>query len=232
MTTDTATRSGGRALRHYGPVQMAERFGMPRWQIERALTAGLIPQPDVKGSRWSAAVVEAATEKLEEIRAAVGSVPDVGAYRAAEYLSQRFNCDVEPFVLIELARQGLVPEVGEYKGHPLYCGRALEKFTSGRALNQAVYNGRLLTAKQAAAHLKIRPADFAHLARAGWIEPVRYAHGPYQCRRSTPNVPLYRVGDLDVLAEHPAIDWAAVRATLAGRPSPLARLTAGRRGTA
>jgi hypothetical protein len=220
------TADGTRRLKDYGPVQLAERLGLARWQIERAVEEGLIPAPDVRGSRWSAAVVETAAAGMEEIRDAVGAVPDLGASRAAQLLSERFGVTVEPYVLIELTRRGLVPEAGEYKGYPLYCGSALERFRDATALNQAIDAGRLLTVAEAAAHLRIRRGDFSHLHRARWIEPVLWVHGPYQRRRDIPEVPLYRVGDLEVLANHPAIDWNAVRATPAGRPSPLAKLTA------
>ncbi|MGO4636102.1 hypothetical protein AB4225_35065 [Streptomyces sp. 2RAF24] len=47
----------------------------------------------------------------------------------------------------------------------------------------------------------------------------------HQPRSWAPSVPLYRLGDLDVLLAHPAIDWQEIRATPKGRPSALARLT-------
>lgn len=212
-----------RQLRDYGPIQMADRLGLARWQIDRALADGLIPQPDVGGGRWSAGVVDAAEARLDDIRAAVGSVPDVGAGRAAEVLSQRFGRTVDLDVLVELARQDLIPEVGSYKGWPLYDGRALERFTDYAALDKAMTRSRLFTADQAAAHLQTRRCDLDHLVRAGWLEPAT-------CTRSVwhANVPLYRAADLDVRAADPAIDWDEVRATPPGRPSPLARLTARR----
>jgi len=37
-------------------------------------------------------------------------------------------------------------------------------------------------------------------------------------------VPLYRVGDLEALREHPDIDWEAVHSVRAGEPSPLREL--------
>ena len=53
------------------------------------------------------------------------------------------------------------------------------------------------------------------------LKPVKYGHGPWD-RRNEASVPLYRTGDLDQLTARPGIDWAAVRATLPGRRSPLA----------
>lgn len=66
-----------RQLRDYGPIQLADRLGLARWQVDRALGDDLIPRPDVHGGRWSARVVEDACARVDDIRAAVGSVPDV-----------------------------------------------------------------------------------------------------------------------------------------------------------
>ncbi|MGH3647624.1 MAG: hypothetical protein ACRDTM_10695 [Micromonosporaceae bacterium] len=224
--------SDARRLKDHGPLQLADRLGLARWQVRRAVDDGLIALPDVPGSRWSAAIVEAAAGRVDRIREAVGGVPDLGAARAAAFLSDRFGEPVEPYVLIELDRHDLVPEVGEFKGHPLYCGRALERFNDVEALHRAMCSGRLLTLADAAGYLRIRPSDFKHLHAARWVAPVLRVHGPYQRRRDLPEVPLYRVGDLDVLAAHPGIDWDAVRATPPGRPSPLAVLSRGVRSGA
>ncbi|MCW6005555.1 hypothetical protein K1W54_13345 [Micromonospora sp. CPCC 205371] len=154
--------------------------------------------------------------------------PDLGAYRCAEVLSDRFGIDVPPDVLLELSDLGLIPCTGAYKGNPVYSGTALEAFTDRAVLERAMERGRLHTTDQVAAYLRVRRCDVDHLVRAGWLQPVTHVRSSWQRRRATPQVPLYRQADLDVLAEHPAIDWDAVRATPAGRPSPLARLTARR----
>lgn len=215
-----------RPLKDYGPIQLGERLRLSPWQVDRALAAGLLDPPDRARGRWSAAVVDAAEDRREEIVETVGSLPDVGANRAADILAERFGLDVPAGVLLELDRRGLVPRVGDYKGHPLYCGRALEAFTDRAALEAALRTGELHTADEAAEYLRIRRSDFDHLTRSGWLEAVTHVHSSWQRRREAPAVPLYRTGDLDVLLEHPAIDWCAVRAAPRGRPSPLARLNA------
>jgi hypothetical protein len=214
-----------RRLRDYGPLQLSDRLGLARWQLQRALDDGLIPPPDVGGARWSAAVAQAALARVDELRATVGALPDLGAWRAAEVLGDRFGLPLDADVMVELARLDLIPEVGAYKHSPLYCGRALERFDDRAALERAVQRGRLHTADEAAAYLRVRRCDLDHLVRAGWLEPARWVRSRWQPRRSAPTVALYRTGDLDVLATHPAIDWAQVRSTPRGRPSPLARLT-------
>ncbi|GLH94920.1 hypothetical protein [Phytohabitans aurantiacus] len=209
----------------YGPQQLQDELGLHVFQFDRALAAGLIPPRDAARG-WSAATVAALTARAGEIRAAVGSVPDVGAVRAAELLSERFGVDVHTGAVLELSNMDLLPCVGTYKDHPLYCGRTLETFNDRSALDKAIERGRLHTADRVAAYFRVRRSDVDHLIRAGWLKPTTYVLGPWQRRRDRPEVALYRQADLDVLAEHPAIDWDAVRATPAGRPSQLARLTA------
>jgi hypothetical protein len=207
----------------YGPVQLAGFLGLAPWQVGRVLAAGLIPGPDRPRGRWSARVADAALERLGEIRAAAGSVPDLGAVRAAGVLSGRLGLVVTPDGVEELARRGLIPVTGCYKGHALYDGRALEAFTDLEAASGATWAGQLRTAGQAAAYLRVRRSDLNHLIRARILRPVKHGHGPWD-RRGTCSVPLYRTGDLDRLLARPGIDWAAVRSTPPGRRSPLADL--------
>jgi hypothetical protein len=113
--------------------------------LERALHDGLIPAAGPGTGRWPASVAEAALARLDQVRARVGTQPDVGAGRAAEVLSARFGVSVPPDVMLELDRTGLIPCTGEHKGYPLYDGRALENFTDRDALDRAMASGRLLT---------------------------------------------------------------------------------------
>ncbi|MFI9845164.1 hypothetical protein ACIHFD_49655 [Nonomuraea sp. NPDC051941] len=152
--------------------------------------------------------------------------PGVGARRAADILNAAFpDLTVGRNTVIELARQGLIAEAGTYKGHQLYDEAAIAGFTDRAALERAFHNGGLRTSDEAAAYLRVRRSDFDHLVHAQWLEPSGWAYGPYQRRRDSPCVALYRTGDLDVLLGHPGIDWDQVRATPAGRPSALATLT-------
>ena len=218
------TRAKRAALRDYGPLQFPDRLGIPVWAFERALRAGLIPAANPVTGRWPASVVTAAVADLEQIQAAVGSQPDVGASRAADVLSARFGIDVDASVLIELDRRGLIQRVGEYKGHLLYDGRALEQFNDRDALQRAITDGRLLSREGVRDYLRVRRVDVEHLVRAHWLEPVAWVHSRWQRRSESPTVALFRVGDLDAVLAHPAIDWDQVRATPAGKPSALARL--------
>jgi len=211
-------------LKDYGPIQFLAVLGIPRWQFERALKDGLIPAPDSASGRWPTATVESTLANLDQITAQLGTQPDVGAGRAAEVLSARFDMDVAPGVLWELARMGLIPQVGDYKGYPLYDGRALEAFADREALEQATISGRLLKRDEVAQYLHVRLSDVEQLLRNNWLKPVTWVRSARQRRRERPAVPLFRAADLDALLKHPAIDWEQVRATPNGKRSPLARL--------
>jgi hypothetical protein len=108
-----------RARAGYGPVQLAVYLGLEQWQFARARATGLIPDPDRPRGRWSAGVAAVVLVRAGQIRAAAGSVPDLGAVRAAEFLAGRLGAAVTPDGVEELARRGLVPVAGSFKGYPV-----------------------------------------------------------------------------------------------------------------
>ena len=68
---------------------------MPHWWwLERARRLGLVDGPDREGGRWSADAAERIREGLEELRAKVGALPDLGAGRAVEVLGERLGIEV------------------------------------------------------------------------------------------------------------------------------------------
>ncbi|MFF0526576.1 hypothetical protein ACFYTC_48490 [Actinomadura nitritigenes] len=218
-----------RRLSSFGPLQLADHLGVPHWWwLDRARRLGLVDGPDRADGRWSADAAERIHERLAELRPKVGELPDLGASRAADVLAERLGVEVSPSTVRELARIGQLPMVGEYKERPLYCGLALESLAeredAAAVLGRAERNGRLMVADEAAEYLRIRLSDFRHLKRAGVVAPVDWGHSPFRSRRRAPDVPLYRARDLDAVAEHPNVDLEAVRATPAGRRSPLVAL--------
>lgn len=218
--------------RLYGPMQLAAAVGLWDFQLQRAVSMELIPAR-CAARGWRPAVVADVLARRDAIVAAVGEVEDQGAVRAAALLTDRFGTEVPSDAVAELGRRGVLPIVSEYKGHAVYCGRALDALdvvADRQLVVDAVTVGQLYTADQAAARMRIRRADFDHLVRAGWLEEVTHVRSSWQRRSDPPTVPLYREGDLRVVLEHPAIDWDEVRSTPAGRPSPLVRL--GRIGSA
>jgi hypothetical protein len=214
MTTTAST------LKTYGPLQFPDRAGLTLWQFARAQRLGLIPAPDVADDRWSA-VFDDAVARIDAIRQAVGTMPDIGATRAEEHLAERFHITVHPGTAAELSRRGHLPVVGDHKGHPLYYGLTLEKFTDRRKVQRASAAGQLHTRDAAAQTLGIRPSDFDHLVRAGLLTHADTARSGWNKHDI---VLLYRQADLDRVARSRRIDWAAVRATPKGHRSLLAAL--------
>lgn len=211
------------ARRARGPVQLAEFLGLERFQVDRAVRSGDIPPPDRSGGRWSAGLAEELFGRAHEIAAAAGYVPDYGAARMAEELTRILDVEIRADGAEELARRGLLPVKGFFKGYAVYDGRVAEAFTDARAAVEAQRAGELRTADESAAYLQIRRADLDHLTRAGLLTPSRYGRGPWD-RKDETSVPLYRTGDLDDLAARADIDWNTVRQARKGQRSPLATL--------
>ncbi|MFF1716522.1 hypothetical protein [Streptomyces sp. NPDC058268] len=207
------------ALTTYGPLQFPDRVGLEVWQFERAQRLGLIPKPDTKGGRWSAEVFDAALSRIDSIKQATGTLPDLGATRVEQHLAERFSMTVHPGTAYELARRGHLPVRGEFHGHPLYCGLALEHLRDRRKVERASTAGHLLMRDAAAKALGVREADFGHLVRAGLLRHAATAEGWFHSE-----VRLYRQADLDRLLRSRRIDWSAVKATPKGSRSPLAAL--------
>jgi hypothetical protein len=222
MTETTPAEPAWRT--RYGPQQLRNVLGLTEWQHERATAAGVVPRPDAARGKWSGDVVRALHAQRVAIRRHAGAIPDLGASRAAEILSARLGINVEPHAIHDLAHQGRILTVGEVKGYPVYCGRTLETWTSREEIEQANITGERYTADLAAEHLGVRRADFDHLVARGWITPVAWGRGPYTAKKYSPDVPLYRSGDLTALLKDPAIDWDTARAVTKGQRSPLAAL--------
>lgn len=210
-------------LKHYGPIQLADRIGLERFQLERGQRLELIPAPDRSDGRWSAELVDRLAQHAAEIRTAAGAQSDVGAWRAEELLQERYpTITVHRGTAAELARRGHLPTRGEFKGHTLYCGLALQNGTGlgRRKVQSASTAGQLLNRTASAQALSIRESDFEHLLRAGLLEHSDVAQGPYKGTWTL----LYRRADLDRLLRRRSIAWDSVRATPKGARSPLADL--------
>lgn len=122
----SATWQGGKALKHYGPQQLAERLGLAQWQFEAALYQGLIPRPDVDGHRWSATLAHPLADQVAAIIKVVGAEHPVGGHRAAARLAQRTGFDVDRADVEVLADGGVLSACDEFKGWPLYDPRDLD----------------------------------------------------------------------------------------------------------
>jgi len=101
----------------YGPVQLARRLGLARWQFDAAAAAGLIPPPDAE-ARWSAAAAEQLAGRTGHIDAAVGSTPRRPGRRSFPGCSRSppgrqilaYNADYDCSVVVgDSQRHGLSP---------------------------------------------------------------------------------------------------------------------------
>ncbi|UQI49843.1 hypothetical protein M1P56_35735 (plasmid) [Streptomyces sp. HU2014] len=99
-------------LASYGPRQFGDRIGFSEWQFERALRLDLIPRAD-QGGRWSATAFNEVVSRLDAVRTAVGTLPDLGAARTEEHLAERFGITVNPGTAAELSRRGHLPARGD-----------------------------------------------------------------------------------------------------------------------
>jgi hypothetical protein len=194
--------------------QLASRLGLELWQAERAVRDGLLPQPDRARRRWSEAAALQLETIAEAIRDAAGRVPDLGAWRAADYLRDKLGVPMTAGGVEELAARGQLRPTEVYKGCQLYSGTDLEAFTD-KAAAEVAEAGRDRTAEQAAAYMRIREADFRLLARFGFFTPARHVNGQWA------RFPLYACAELDRFLARPDIDWDAVRATPRNKRTPL-----------
>ncbi|WP_427896716.1 hypothetical protein ACQHIV_42280 (plasmid) [Kribbella sp. GL6] len=103
-----------------------------------------------------------------------------------------------------------------------YARADVEALATDEDLAEQLRGDRLLGPDQAAVHLEIRRTDFDYCVAAGWIAPARYADS--KIGRAHIEIPLYRVRDVEDLRDVPGVDWEDVRATPAGKPSPLRKL--------
>jgi hypothetical protein len=222
----SANDDGGPWRSRYGPQQLRDVLGLTEWQHARATAAGTVPRADAAGGKWAGETVRELYKRRVAILRNAGSVPDLGAERAAEYLTKKLDVEVYSEALPELARQGRIVIVGDYKGWPLFCGRTLETLGADAIpeIEAANVAGELLTADRCADRLGIRASDFRHLVNLGWITPSGHGRGPYTPKSRPPDVPLYRAGDITALLLDESICWEAVRSAQRGQRSPLAAL--------
>ncbi|MFH8569846.1 hypothetical protein [Streptomyces sp. NPDC017993] len=159
----------------FGPHQLAKELGLQRWQAGRAEQRGLIPPPDVDGTRWSREVVEALHDRVPEICEVLGDHPGLGSIDAATRLAARTGLLVERPDVRTLADQGLLRPVGEFRGHPMYGLDGLDGLPEEHIVTvvrqREEWIARSLTAKEAAALLGWAPGRFEVTAERSGLCP-------------------------------------------------------------
>jgi hypothetical protein len=168
----------GKPPADYGPIQLAEHTGLPRWLTERAVEAGLIPAPDVGSGRWSGAVADDIARRAEKIKAAIGAEHPIGAARAAERVSARAGVEVDRADIRMAADQGLLHAVGEHKGWPLYDCRDLDELDvtllEPFIVERQAWMAASVTRYEAADRLGWRLPEFERTAKQRGVEPGRF----------------------------------------------------------
>jgi hypothetical protein len=224
---ESTTRSNRAAL---SPAALAERLGLHEWQVRRAADELLIPARD-RSRGWSADLADriaAEHADVGRLRAAIGSMPDMGTWDLAYQLAARYQgVDVSPDTVRELWRRGhLVVRFWDRK-YPVFAGRSIEAMLATLTVEDvtaAAAAGVTVSSDQAAERLGIRRTDFDHAVRAGLIRPSRTVLTGYRSKRNDPGMWLFTVGSVDALAARADVDWPAVRGVRPGGRSPWAKL--------
>jgi hypothetical protein len=168
-------------MKDYGPSQAATRVGLSRGDWARARAVGLVPDPDVAGGRWSAAVVEDLAGRAEALVDELGP-PPLGANRAAGELAARTGLEVVGADVELLAARGLVAERGEYQGWTLYDRRDLDgvpvEAVAAVMGERQAWRAGTCNRFEAAEHLGCGPRDVGRLVESGRL--VEAAGGRYQ----------------------------------------------------
>ncbi|MEU9842534.1 hypothetical protein AB0C69_25300 [Actinomadura sp. NPDC048032] len=107
--------------------QLATLLGLARWQLRLGLEHGVLPEPDLEGDRWSAALAGGARGRSEEIVARFGDEPPVGSAKAAARLASRVGLDVERGDVEVLVAQGDLDVISTFRGFPVYLLRDLDR---------------------------------------------------------------------------------------------------------
>lgn len=203
----------------YGPKQLPALLGLDGWQWRRGRNEGLIPPADIPAgrgaARWSEAAYQELAGRLEQLVADLGTVPDCGSWKAAKYLTDKFDLVFDgDHIIHELVRVGALRTAGDYEGYTLYSGRDLEAITDRALVETAARNGKTFITADARDILGLRERDFVQVVARGWLRPARWV-----ASRRGADIALYRAADLVALRDHPGIDWDAIRAVPAGQRS-------------
>jgi hypothetical protein len=178
---ETAASTGPAGLANradYGPVQLADWLGLDRWQFEYVEADGLIPKADKGYRRWSSEVARELAGRVNEIITTVGTEHPIGAWRAAERLSEQTGVTVEKPDISMLAKRGRLTMVDSYKGHPLYDVRAIDALTDTEVAELVAERQAWLAAsvddREAAVCFGWKRHDFEKVAAERGIKPGRF----------------------------------------------------------
>ncbi|MFI5987331.1 hypothetical protein ACIBEA_41480 [Streptomyces sp. NPDC051555] len=216
----------------YDQDQAAGRLRVTRYAYRWAVHAGVVPAPDAGPATWSRAAVESMS--ADAIRTAMGEEPLSGR-QAADRLAEALGTPNPPggpatvsvAAVIELAKEGLLVSLSADPVQPLLHTGQVDALAAAPGLAALLAEVAPLGPDQAAARLAVRRSDWDHVVRLGWISPDQEVRARFGAAAGgTVWIPLYRAARIDrVPADHPEVDWPALRALGKGQRSPLAKLT-------
>ncbi|MEU7068468.1 hypothetical protein [Streptomyces sp. NPDC046161] len=133
---------------------------------------------------------------------------------------------VTVFAVREMVKAGFLTDLSGDPAQPALHAEQVAALAARPGLARLLAEAVPLGPDQAAVRLGVRRSTWDHVVRLGWVrqaQEVRVRFGAV--RGGTVRIPLYRVDDIDRLpADHPEVDWPALRAVPRGRRSPLASL--------
>lgn len=147
-------------------------------------------------------------------------VERLGVWRAAELLAEVAGIEVYADDVHDLTYAQLLTVTARFKGNDVWDVAALRELAGQPDFAQLLGEHRMLTTRQAATYLEIRPSDFGYVVAAGWICPTTTRWRTVG-RRKEIEFPLWHKRDLDAVRCLPGVNWEAVRAVKRGQRSPL-----------
>ncbi|MFF1717395.1 hypothetical protein [Streptomyces sp. NPDC058268] len=140
--------------------------------------------------------------------------------------SERAN--VTAFVVRRFVDRCLLVDLSANPNGTLHHPDQVAEVCARKDLADLVAADTPLGPEQAAARLRVRRADFDHMARLSWLrspQSIEVRHGT--SRAGAVDVALYTTASVDaVIPAHPEVDWEQLRAVEKGKRSLLASLRA------
>ncbi|RLU82603.1 hypothetical protein CTZ27_29980 [Streptomyces griseocarneus] len=170
----------------------------------------------------------------EAIRASMPREPIYGS-TAADRIAEQLGTPNQPdarlsvttFLVRRLIDLELLTDLSGNSDYELLNPDQVDEVCRRSDLPDLVHAHAGLGSDQAAERLGVRRRDFDRIHKdLKWVEPVEWREVRlFAGRAGRVDVPLFRAADIDAVpAQHPEVDWPAVRATAKGRPSPLTAL--------
>jgi hypothetical protein len=215
-------------LAEYYPFQAAKLLHVTEAQFTWACHAKLVPPPDATEKTWLRATVEA-MDPAKIVRALPHPVTASGA---ADLIAASLGIpnpplgkpNVKPFTVERFVRRGLLLRLAynPIEVNPVQVARLCLR----KNIWDLIAEETPLGPDQSAARLGIRRADWDHIVRLKWIEPVEWRSVQFGTSKAgAVDVPIYRGGDVDALpSRRRKVDWEQLRGLSKGQRSPLAKL--------